>query len=159
MPSIDGEVNKSRVVVAGAGPVGLLTSVRLAREGIPVTLLEAPAAIEVSPRAAGYFPPVIAELDRAGVLEDCLKIGSKLMEFRWRSLDGEIYSAMSYDDLTDDDTKYRYALMLGQHLLAEVILRQLEKFENAETLFNHAVTGVSQTAEEVVVTAVNALTS
>ena len=160
MPSVDGEVNLSRVIVVGAGPVGLLTSIRLAKEGIPVTLLEAQAVIEVSPRAAGYFPPVIAELDRAGVLQDCLKIGSKLlMEFRWRSLDGDILSAMSYDDLTDDDRKYRYALMLGQHLLAEVILHHLKGYKNAEILFNHAVTGVSQSAEEVVVTSISAVTS
>ena len=51
MPSIDGEVNLSRVIVVGAGPDGLLTSIRLAREGIPVALLEAQNSIEISPRA------------------------------------------------------------------------------------------------------------
>ena len=91
MPSVDAEVNFSKVIVVGAGPVGLLTSVRLAREGIPVTLLEAQSCIEILPRAAAYFPPVNAELDRAGVLQDCLEIGSKTMEFRWRNLAGEVF--------------------------------------------------------------------
>ena len=156
---LDAEVDGSRVIVVGAGPVGLLTSIRLAKEGIPVTLLEAQSSIEISPRAVGYFPPVIAELDRAGVLQDCLKIGSKLMEFRWRNLEGEVFLTMSFDDLTDEDTKYRYGLMLGQHLLAEVILQHLKGYKNVEILFNHTLTGVSQTAEEVVVTSINAVTS
>ena len=66
---------------------------------------------------------------------------------------------MSYNDLTDDDTKYRFALVLGQHELAEVILQHLKGYTNAEVLFNHAVTGVSQNAEGLVVTSTNAVTS
>ena len=159
MPVADADPKLSGVIVVGAGPVGLLTSIRLAKEGIPVTLLEASHSIENSPRALAYFPPVNAELDRAGVLEDCLEIGSKTMEFRWRNLDGEVFSTMSYNDLKEEDTNYRYALVLGQHQLAEVILKHLKRYKNVEILFNHAVTGVSQSDEEVVVTAVDALSS
>ncbi|WP_332700036.1 FAD-dependent monooxygenase, partial [Halalkalibacter lacteus] len=42
------------VVVVGAGPVGFITGLCLARAGIPVRVLEAESRITDSPRAAGY---------------------------------------------------------------------------------------------------------
>jgi 2-polyprenyl-6-methoxyphenol hydroxylase-like FAD-dependent oxidoreductase len=43
------------VIVAGAGPVGLFTALRLAQAGIPVIVVEALAEIIRSPRAVGYW--------------------------------------------------------------------------------------------------------
>lgn len=64
------------VIVVGAGPVGLLTTLRLAQAGIQVTCVEALEAIDASPRAMAYNPVAVKELDRAGVLQDCRRIGS-----------------------------------------------------------------------------------
>jgi 2-polyprenyl-6-methoxyphenol hydroxylase-like FAD-dependent oxidoreductase len=63
------------VVVVGAGPVGLLTTLRLAQAGIKVKCVEALAAVDHSPRAMAYQPVATKELDRAGVLEDIRKRG------------------------------------------------------------------------------------
>lgn len=58
------------VVVAGAGPVGLVTALILVRSGIPVTLLEADADIIRSPRAIVYHSPTVEALDQLGLLDD-----------------------------------------------------------------------------------------
>src|SRR5437588_485638 len=42
----------TEVLIVGAGPVGLMTALGLAREGVAVTLLEAEDDIVYSPRAA-----------------------------------------------------------------------------------------------------------
>ena len=43
---------KKHIVVAGAGPVGVITALALAQRDFAVTLLEAEAVIDNSPRAA-----------------------------------------------------------------------------------------------------------
>src|SRR5215470_8923976 len=72
------------VIVVGAGPVGFLTALGLARNGIPVTLLEAESQINDSPRAAVYFPTTVKILERLGLLEDALAIGLKSWAFTFR---------------------------------------------------------------------------
>jgi hypothetical protein len=63
------------VLIVGAGPVGLLTTLRLAQVGIEVKCVEALAAIDDSPRAMAYQPVATKELDRAGILDDIRKRG------------------------------------------------------------------------------------
>ncbi len=58
------------VIIVGAGPVGLLTALGLARAGIPVRVLEAESRINDSPRAAGYFTNTLHILDRLGLMPD-----------------------------------------------------------------------------------------
>jgi len=94
------------VIVAGAGPVGLLTALRLAKAGISVIVLELLPEVEDSPRAAVYRGPAILELVAAGVIEDVHKkgwptflwlvwftydgIGIKTTDIAWRKADGTL---------------------------------------------------------------------
>ena len=57
------------VVVVGAGPVGLVTALGLAKAGVSVTVIEAEPRINDSPRAAVYFPTTLKILDHLGILE------------------------------------------------------------------------------------------
>ena len=47
------------VVVAGAGPVGLITALKIARAGIPVTVLDSEPGIITWPRAVVYHAPTV----------------------------------------------------------------------------------------------------
>ena len=48
--------NIKKVVIVGAGPVGLLGALEIARLGIPVEVIDLLEAIDRRPRAAGYGP-------------------------------------------------------------------------------------------------------
>ncbi len=49
----------TRVVIVGAGPVGLLTALMLGRCGVEVDVLEAALEIDARPRGAAYGPPAV----------------------------------------------------------------------------------------------------
>ncbi|KAL2221986.1 hypothetical protein M432DRAFT_204102 [Thermoascus aurantiacus ATCC 26904] len=139
------------VIVVGAGPVGLLVGLRLAKAGIRTTILEALPAIEDSPRAAVYHPVAVQELDRAGVLHDCRKIGMSSTKLTWRKISGE--AIFEIDRAVSAEEPYEN-LILGQHELAGVILDHFRRCgEGAEILFRHRVVGIEQGEGSDVVTA------
>ncbi|ORY09415.1 putative monooxygenase [Clohesyomyces aquaticus] len=138
------------IIVVGAGPVGLLTGLRCAKAGIPTTVLEMLPEIENSPRAAVYQPVAVQELDRAGVLEDCRKIGTSSTKISWRKINGEPIVEMERKPSKDEPYEN---LILGQHELAEVIFRHFKNCEASKILFRYRVTDIVQDNNGVVVTA------
>jgi 2-polyprenyl-6-methoxyphenol hydroxylase-like FAD-dependent oxidoreductase len=143
-------------IQVGAGPVGLLTAVRLTHVGIPTTVLELLPGIEQSPRAAVYHPISVRELDRAGVLERAREIGISSSSVCWRKLNGEIIAEMGRMTVPDaeDDDNYE-TLVLGQHELARVILEAFENSNNiGKVLFQHKVVAIEQDDDGITVTAV-----
>ncbi|MEJ0024854.1 MAG: FAD-dependent oxidoreductase [Rhizomicrobium sp.] len=137
---------RSDVVVVGAGPVGFLTALGLARKGIRVTLLEAEAGINNSPRAAIYFPTTLELIDRLGLLEDAEAIGLPSTGFSMRFLDsGEIIRSDLRNTLPPG-SKYDHNLHFGQHILAKLVSDHLARLRNARVLWSHKVVGLSQDA-------------
>ncbi|KAF9774054.1 hypothetical protein IL306_008018 [Fusarium sp. DS 682] len=61
------------VIIVGAGPVGLITAVNLAKLNVPVLVLERNHQVDQSPRAAVYQPCAQAELLESGTLDDVRK--------------------------------------------------------------------------------------
>ena len=68
-------MSKDKVVIVGAGPVGLVAALLLAEEGIPVVVLEADAAINDDLRASTFHPPTLDMLEPFGVTAQLLEQG------------------------------------------------------------------------------------
>ncbi len=137
------------VVVVGAGPVGFLTALDLARQGIAVTVIDAEPAIVRSPRAAVYFHTTLAILDRLGLLEEADAIGyrNSCFAMRWPAT-GEVVRTDMRDN-PDPGQTITHNLHFGQHLLAELVERHLLRFLHARVLWNHRLTDLAQTGDGV----------
>src|SRR4051794_10111705 len=71
-----------RVVVVGAGPVGLTAALLLARRGVPVLVLERHAAPYPLPRAVHLDDEVFRVLQDAGVADDVARISRPMHGMR-----------------------------------------------------------------------------
>lgn len=138
------------VIVAGAGPVGLLTTIKLAQAGIPVTVLEQAPGIIESPRAIVYLPPMLEVLDKLGLLDDAKDVAVLLREFTWRALDGTVLSKVHLSAI-DEDTAYPYVLNFGQDTLAEMIVKHLEPLPHVQVHWSNRVTELTQDESGVTV--------
>lgn len=64
---------RDRLVIVGAGPVGLRLALPLGRAGIPAVMLEADIAEEL--RASTVHPPTLAMLDMLGMPQSLVALG------------------------------------------------------------------------------------
>ena len=85
------------VVVAGAGPVGLVIALKLARAGVRVLVVDAAPRIIEEPRAVVYHSPVVERLDALGLLEDLRAVGVIKQTYHYFELD---HTPVSYTHLT-----------------------------------------------------------
>ena len=140
------------VLVSGAGPVGLVTALRLARAGIRVVVVDCEPAIREEPRAAVYHSPVVERLDSLGLLEDLQEIGVLKQAYHYWNIEHALLGHFTFEVLRPEDTAYPFNLHLGQPALAAVILRHLLRVPGVEVRWNTRVTAVSQSADSVTAT-------
>jgi 2-polyprenyl-6-methoxyphenol hydroxylase-like FAD-dependent oxidoreductase len=141
-------VERRQVVIVGAGPVGLLTALGLARQGVEVTVLDSEPAVVRSPRAAVYFHTTISILEKLGLSDEAHEIGLSSTEFMMHWLDTGERVASDMRDALEPGQEFDHNLHFGQHILAELVMRHLALLPNTEVLWNHTVKGLSQTDRE-----------
>lgn len=73
-----------RVLIAGAGPVGQLTALRLGQAGIKVDVIEKEEHLSERPRANGYYAAALLALKKARVLESVKDAGFSTYGLCWR---------------------------------------------------------------------------
>src|SRR5260370_21568891 len=141
-----------QVIVAGAGPVGLLTALALAEQGVSVLVLEAEPALPIDLRAGTYHPPSLELMAPYGITDEMHKTAIKVP--RWQIRDRREGVIVEWDVTEIGDlTPYPYRLHLEQHRLTPIILAKLAALPNAEVRFSHKVIDLSQSADGVMVNA------
>ena len=72
------------VLIAGAGPVGLIAALKLSLAGIPVTVFEKENTLLDDPRAATTHPATLEMLDQIGMAKEAERQGlPNRQQHRW----------------------------------------------------------------------------
>lgn len=144
-----------RVIIAGAGPVGMVLALALYKRGIPVTLIEREPAPVEDQRAASIQPSVVEMLDDLGVAAEAIEKGFKAPYFHYRDRpSGELLAAFDHG-LLKDDTRFPYVVQYEQFKLVETIINHIGKTDLVDYRFGWGVSGLAQTADGVEVTLSN----
>jgi 2-polyprenyl-6-methoxyphenol hydroxylase-like FAD-dependent oxidoreductase len=138
----------SRILIAGAGPVGLATALRLDSFGIPCTVIEAQPAVQRDLRASTFHPPTLDLLDEYGLAAPLIALGRKCPT--WQIRLHETHERAEFDlTLLSEDTRHPYRLQCEQFRLSELLVAKLRTSTNVHIEWNARVTGVRQSADAV----------
>ena len=139
------------VLIAGAGPSGMVAAVALAKAGVPVTVLEAEADLRADLRASTFHPPTLDLLESLDATAELIAQG--LIARTWQYRDRVAGPIVTWDlGLLAGDTAHPYRLQAEQWRLTRILAARLARFPHARLLFRHAVTGVAQDADGATLT-------
>jgi 3-(3-hydroxy-phenyl)propionate hydroxylase len=136
------------VVIAGAGPTGLMCALALGRQDIPVVLLEGEPALAHDLRAGTFHPPTLELMAPYGITARMHETGLKVRHWQIRDLSGEFVAQFDLGRIADV-TPYPYRLHLEQHRLTPIQLDILRRETSAEVRFGRQLTGFVQHADRV----------
>ncbi len=139
------------VVIAGAGPVGLVTALALARRQVPVRVVETEPALTRDLRAGSFHPPTLDMLADLGVGEDMHKDGIVVRHWQYRDRFAGVVAEFDLG-LLQDETRHPYRLHLEQHRLTPILLQHLERAAGNVVSFGTALTDTRQRSEMVEIT-------
>ena len=141
----------NRVVIVGAGPVGLAAAMRLGHFGIDVVLIEAGEDIPRDLRASTFHPPTLDLLDEYGITPQLLAAG--LIAPTWQVRMHATGEYAEFDlGVLKDYTAHPYRLQCEQWKLAEFLLAHIRaQLPRVQVLFGQACTGFTQDAQGVTV--------
>lgn len=136
------------VVIAGAGPTGLMCALALARQGIPVVVCEAEPTLTHDLRAGTFHPPTQEMMAPYGITERMHEHGLQVRRWQIRERRGPLVAEFDLG-LLADLTPYPYRLHLEQHRLTPIQLDLLRRENGAQVHFRHRITGFVQNEHNV----------
>jgi 3-(3-hydroxy-phenyl)propionate hydroxylase len=143
--------SQERVLIAGAGPVGLVAAANLVRHGVPVTVLEGGADLSTESRASTFHPPTLDMLADLDVVKPLIAQGLISPKFQYRNRRDGLIAQFDFGDIADA-TRHPFRLQCEQSKLTRIIHDRLRGHPNFEIAFASPVRAVTQNSDSVTVT-------
>ena len=144
--------NSNRIIVIGAGPVGLCLSLALAQAGVEVCLIEALGDdnfLEQVPRAGTNHPATLELYDRIGLYQKIEPRGIIAPLFHyWERRDHTLIAEFDHVHLKDD-TRFPYVLQCERIKIVEEALKLAKAHPNIELRLSTTFMSFAQDADGV----------
>jgi 3-(3-hydroxy-phenyl)propionate hydroxylase len=123
-------MQERNILVVGAGPVGTVAALACARFGHRVTLVEARAQIDDSPRASTTQPPTLEIIEALGLIDEYIRVGlvSRTFQF-WDRPTRRLIAEFDFARLAGE-TPHPYVVQTEQHKLAVMGIERLRQMPN-----------------------------
>src|SRR5436305_12887100 len=149
----------NRVIVVGAGPVGLCLSLALAQTGVEVCLIEMLGEenfLDQVPRAGSNHPTTLEFFDRIGLYDKLEPRGIVAPKFAyWDRQDNARIAEFDHAHLKDD-TRFPYVLQCERIKIVEEALKLAKAHPNIELRLASTFTGFAQDSDGVTARITNA---
>lgn len=136
------------VIVCGAGPVGLVTALRLAQADVPVVLLERERALSRDLRASTFHPPTLEMLDTLELTPELIARGLETPS--WQIRVHETHEKVEFPlARIAADTRYPFRLQCEQWNLSELALQRAEADPRIDVRLGNELIDVAQSDDAV----------
>ena len=150
--------SSNRVIVAGAGPVGLCLSLALAQSGVRVCLIEALGehnVLEQVPRAGTNHPATLELFERIGLYHRLEPRGIVAPLFHyWDRREARLIAEFDHGCLKED-TRFPYVLQCERIKIVEEALALAKEHPDIELRLSTTFTGFTQGADGVIAQVTN----
>ena len=142
-------MSQPQVIIAGAGPVGLVTALGLAQKGIKVLVLEK-NSVEVPPqwRGSTIHPPTLAIFDELGLADEIIAGAIKVEVLQYRDL--EIEEVVNFDyDCLNGLVKFPFRLQYEQYKVLKLLRTAASNNPKIEIKYDTLIESVTQDSDGV----------
>lgn len=124
-----------RVLIVGAGPVGMSAALALAQAGVPVTILERLDDLSTESRASTFHPATLELLNQLGVAREVVAAGLEAPITQYRD---RVHGPIAELDMgvLAEDTAFPFRIQCEQHKLTRMIQPMLGWFD-VDLRFGH----------------------
>lgn len=141
-------MNLPHVLIAGAGPVGLVSALTLATAGISVTVFERHTKPQDDLRASTFHPPTLDMLARFGLTDELVSQGLVARYTQQRDRKEGLIAEFDMS-LLEGETQHPFRLQCEQWKLNTLLLDRLALFPHVNIVLGAEMQTVTQDAQSV----------
>ncbi|TSJ40895.1 3-(3-hydroxyphenyl)propionate hydroxylase [Mucilaginibacter corticis] len=119
-------MNHTKVLIIGAGPVGLTLACELARRNVPFRIIERAATASQGSRAKALQPRSLEILNDLGIVEQLMEIGITELPYR-KFIGNQLMGETPRTGFPRTDTRYPKTLLLPQPAVESALRTRLEE--------------------------------
>lgn len=126
------DTTSTRCCIVGGGPAGVVLALLLARQRVPVTLLEAHHDFDRDFRGDTIHPATLEALDQIGLADRLLEIPHGKLEAMQFSSNGVVTTVANFHRLK---TRFPYVMILAQAKFLEFLAEEASKYSDFKLVF------------------------